>query len=210
MTEGKFFAIVGGEVSGKSTQLLRVSQKLMALGYGIMIGREPGGSAIGEQLRKIVKDPAYAGLIQPKTSFFLFNASRHQFVREVVQPAIRSGKLFITDRWRSCTIAYQGYGENLDFEMVREATLWAVDDLHPDKIFWLDISLEEMKKRLTTRKETFDRYEAMGWEFHERVRQGYLAQLDDWPYNMERIGGERAVETITDELVGKIVDVVNP
>lgn len=207
--ESKFFVLEGCEAVGKTTQLKRLETALKALGMPVVVTREPGGTAVGEKIRSIVLDPAYSESIQPIASLMLFNAARHQWMHEVVTPALAAKQVVLSDRSFLTTMVYQSYIEGLDAEFVRSLCMAAVNNVLPDKIFLLDISSEEMQRRLRANvSEKTTRYDIKGEAFHRKAREGYLAQIDAFPGLIERIDAERPIEEITEALLGKITAVL--
>jgi dTMP kinase len=201
-----FFVLEGCEAVGKTTQLKRLEQALIEKGFSVLVTREPGGTLIGEQIRSILLDAKYADTIQPLTSLLLFNASRHQWIHEVIKPALAAGKVILSDRSFISTMVYQGYVEGLDLDFVKSVCLRAVDNILPDKIFLLDISVEEMKRRLKgSPDEKITRYDIKGEDFHKKIREGYLAQIDELPGLIKKIDGESPVEDISHRLLDEIL-----
>ena len=148
--------------------------------------------------------------MDPLTSLFLFNAARRQFIKEVVKPALVAGKIVISDRFLLSTIVYQGYAEGIDVDFVRQVCLKTVQGCIPHKTFLLDISVEEMKKRLMARGDAGnDRYDQMSLLFHEKVREGYLAEWEKDKTHIERVDGEAEEREITDRLLQKILPLVS-
>jgi dTMP kinase len=204
----KFFVLEGCEAVGKTTQLKRLEQILKEKGYSVVVTREPGGTVVGEKIRSVVLDPAHADTIQPIASLMLFNAARHQWMHEVVTPALARGQIVLSDRSFLTTMVYQGYIEGIDLEFVKSLCMKAVNGVLPDKIFLLDISSEEMEHRLRASgnaAEKTTRYDVKGADFHRKAREGYLAQINEFPGLIERIDGEMPVEAITETLLTKIL-----
>ena len=167
--------------------------------------REPGGTAIGEQLRSIVLDPAHTGTIKPLTSLLLFNASRHQWLNEVVAPALAQDTVVLADRSFLTSMVYQGYIEGIDMDFVQSICLRAMGNVMPDKIFLLDISPEEIRRRLNaTSGEKTTRYDVMADDFHTKAREGYLAQAGRFPDLIKKIDGQAPIDEITEGIVDHI------
>ncbi len=200
-----FFVLEGCEAVGKTTQLKRLESALTGKGLPVVVTREPGGTLIGEKIRSILLDASHADAIQPLTSALLFNASRHQWMEEIVLPALAAGKIVLSDRSFLATIVYQGYAEGLDIEFLTSLCMRAIGGKMPDKIFLLDISMEETERRLRMAgEEKTTRYDVKGSDFLQRIREGYLAQIDRFPGLIERIDGEMPLEAITEELLKKM------
>lgn len=206
--KSKFFVLEGCEAVGKTTQLKRLEQVLTQKGYSVIVTREPGGTAVGEKIRSVVLDPAHADTIQPIASLMLFNAARHQWMHEVVNPALAKGHIVLSDRSFLTTMVYQGYIEGIDKDFVKALCMKAVNGVLPDKIFLLDISMEEMQRRLRTGAnagEKTTRYDVKGEDFHRKAREGYLAQMAEFPGLIERVNGEAPPDEITALLAERII-----
>jgi dTMP kinase len=133
--------------------------------------REPGGTPLGEKIRHLLIDPL--GLMSRETEALLLSASRAELVNEVIEPALKEGRLVVCDRFWDATIAYQGYGRGLPLESLMSITMFAARRLSPDVTFLLDVPLAVSRTRLHGR--SADRLENEGGAFHERVAAGYRA-----------------------------------
>jgi dTMP kinase len=162
---GRLIAFEGGEASGKSTQAARLASRL-----GAVLTREPGGTAVGEQVRDLLLD---AGLsyLDPRAEALLMAAARAQHVAEVVEPALSVGVDVVTDRYSHSSLAYQGYGRELDVDEVRHLSDWATDGLWPDVVVLLDVPDDVARARLGTLG--LDRFEVEDVGFHARVVDGF-------------------------------------
>ena len=176
----RFITFEGGEGSGKSTQARLLLQKLEARHVPAMLTRDPGGTAVGDELRTALKRKQGAP-IAPRTELFLFAASRAQLVAEVIRPALEAGKAVLCDRFTHSTTVYQGYGRGLDLSVIELVNNMATMGLSPDLIVLLDIMPEQ---GLTRKRSLDDRFELEDLPFHRRVRDGYLklaaAEPDRW------------------------------
>jgi dTMP kinase len=167
------------EGAGKSTQAALLSRWMDDLGIPHILAREPGGTPVGEEIRRIVLDKGELSM-PPETELFLILAARAAFVREVVRPALQQGLVVLADRFDFSTLAYQGYGRGLDLQEVRRANAMATGNAKPDLTLVLDIQVEvglERKKGGGRR----DRIEREGRPFLTRVREGYLALAEQEP-----------------------------
>ena len=186
-----FIVLEGVEGSGKSTQARLLSEKLAELGVPHVLTREPGGTAVGEEVRQILLHghdmPAEAELL-------LMNASRAVFVREVVRPALDAGQVVIADRFSLSSLAYQGFGRGLDLNRVREICDFAAAGLRPDLTIVIDVPVETGEARRATRSGP-DRIERAGTEFHQRVAEAYRL-LPDTEAGIERVAGLGTVEEV--------------
>jgi dTMP kinase len=177
VTLGRFIAFEGGEGSGKSTQAAR-----LALVSGAVLTREPGGTAVGEQIRSLVLDRSVGGLagLDARAEALLLAADRAQHVSLVVRPALAAGRDVVSDRYAGSSLAYQGYGRRLPLAEVRWLSDWASGGLWPDLVVLLDVSVEEALARKRLVGAGLDRLEAEAVEFHARVLSGFreLAATD--------------------------------
>jgi dTMP kinase len=141
---------------------------------GAILTREPGGTAVGELIRRLLLDPV-VGQIDPKTEALLVAAARAQHVAQVIEPALASGKDVVSDRYSGSSLAYQGYGRGLPIDEVRRVSDWATGGLAPDLVILLDVSECEAADRMRATGADPDRLEAEGVEFHRRVAEGFRA-----------------------------------
>ena len=217
---GCFVALEGGEGSGKSTQARRLQAWLAAEGYDVLLTHEPGDTEIGQELRRLVLDPA-TGSIADRTEALLYAADKAEHVERVIAPALQRGSVVVTDRYVDSTLAYQGAGRDLPDTEVERIARWATGDLRPHLTVVLDLDPRVGMSRFEGR----DRIEAESQAFHERVRAMFLrlaaAQPDRYlvvdaaapPEAVERLvrarvepllgqavrdGGTRLMESVTD------------
>jgi len=172
-----FITFEGGEGSGKSTQAKALYRRLLKSGIPALLTHEPGGTPLGNQLRRWLKGTGGGGKgenekgeIDPQTELLLFNASRAHLISQVIRPALKEGTVVICDRFAASTTVYQGYGRGLDFDLIEAANNIATQGLRPDLTVLLDIPVEQGLARKSLR----DRFEREEIAFHQRVRQGYL------------------------------------
>jgi len=177
---GLFITFEGGEGCGKSTQSRLLLKKLEQQNIPVVLTHEPGGTALGNELRKTLKRKRDSS-ISPQAELFLVAASRAQLLTEVIRPALKEGKVVLCDRFTHSTMVYQGYGRGLDFTAIQMVNNMATRYLNPDLIIFLDISPEQGLARKQSLK---DRFELEDLSFHRRVREGYVkmaaAELDRW------------------------------
>jgi len=169
-----FITFEGVEGSGKSTQLSLTAARVRETGRPVLETREPGGTGIGEQIRKILLDPAHTHL-EPLAEWLLYEADRGQHVREVLRPALDRGAIVLCDRYSDTTEAYQQVARGIDPESVRRVDALARDGLLPDLTLLYDLDPEEGLSRTRERDgERLGRFEAIEIAFHRRVRAAYL------------------------------------
>ncbi|NJD29275.1 MAG: dTMP kinase [Chloroflexi bacterium] len=170
---GRFITIEGPDGAGKTLQAQRLVDALEARGLPVRSTREPGGTALGERIREILLGPG-GPPISPGADALLFNAARAQLVVEVIRPALEAGTIVVGARHADSTLAYQGYGAGVSLAALRALADVAVGDLRPDRTILLDIPAEVGLARKTADGVT--RFEAsFDVEFHQRVREGFLA-----------------------------------
>lgn len=196
---GRFITFEGIDGCGKTTQFRLLAQWLRDRGKDVVETVEPGGTAIGRQIRKILLDPASAD-IQPRTELLLYFASRAQNVDQVIRPALDSGRMVLCDRFTDSTLVYQGCGRGLDTDVVRDLDRIACRGLRPDVTFLIDIDLETSLMRARRRNERVgpaeSRIDEESGAFHERVRQGYLSLARTEPDRIVVIDGRRPINDV--------------
>ena len=168
--KGKFITFEGPEGSGKSTQVRMLARYLRNRGYSVVSTREPGGTRAGELIRKILLTEQKASLFS-LTEVFLYMAARSQLIKETIEPALKRGKIVLCDRFLDATIAYQGYGDGVEINLIRRLGRVATGGLKPDLTILLDLPPRKGLERVRGKK---DRMEKRPLAYHERVRKGYL------------------------------------
>lgn len=193
---GQFITFEGIDGCGKTTQLRNLARSLREHGREVDETVEPGGTAIGRQIRKILLDPENTA-IRPRTELLLYFASRAQNVDEVIRPALDAGHIVLCDRFTDSTLAYQGCGRGLDRDVVLDLDRIACRGLRPDITVLIDIDLETSLARAKRRNERVGQSESRIDEesaaFHERVRRGYLALAESEPDRFIVVDGRGAI-----------------
>lgn len=184
---GTFVVFEGGEGSGKSTQAARLAEA-----RGALLTRQPGGTAIGAQVRELLLSPDTVGL-DPRAEALLMAADRAQHVAETIRPALAAGTDVICDRYMASSMAYQGAGRELGIDEVRALSEFAVDGLLPDVVFLLDVPVDVSRERVGAVQ---DRLEREPDGFHERVRSAFSSIADNHPQRWVRIDGTQTVEQV--------------
>ncbi|MBQ3288097.1 MAG: dTMP kinase [Kiritimatiellae bacterium] len=178
MSRGRFITFEGGEGCGKSTQARRLCDALRLRGIETLLTREPGGTPLAEEIRRLLKDKSGEAPCDV-SELMLFLSARAQLVRSVIRPALESGTWVVSDRFSDSTLAYQGYGRGLPLDEVRRANGLACGGLSPDLTLLLDVSPEVARARRLGREAatntSADRIECAGEDFHERLRHGFAA-----------------------------------
>ncbi len=198
--KGLFITLEGTEGGGKSTQAILLVERLRDWGRTVQMFREPGGTPIGEEIRHTLKHSLANAAMTAETELLLMNASRAQLVREIIRPALARGEVIICDRFYDSTTAYQGYGRQLDLEMVRRVIDVAVGDTRPDLTLLLHVSTEVSAERLRSRQANLpfirDRIEEADRAFFERVARGYEAIAAAEPQRVRTIDATGPVEQV--------------
>lgn len=176
---GKFVTFEGCEGSGKSTQIRLLGEKLAEAGVDFVITREPGGSDVAEQIRKIILDGRNTAMCD-ECEALLYAAARVQHLREIVVPALDAGKLVVCDRYVDSSLAYQGAARGLGYDYISEINSSALKEYAPDLTVFLNISPQAAFERKHGADED-DRMEALGLRFHEKVYNGYLGLIEKFP-----------------------------
>lgn len=207
MQRGLFITFEGSEGCGKSTQIQRLSAKLESQNIPFIFTREPGGTPIGEKIRHLVQFSKAAEAMTPEAELLLFTASRAQLVREVIEPALASGKTVVADRFLDSTTVYQGVARQIDAATVKTINDFAVGGFMPDVTFVLDLDSEKARQRVLARPQpegAVDRMEQQPPEFYEAVRAGYLKLAAAEPGRVRLIDSSRAISEIADEIWAQI------
>lgn len=200
-----FITFEGPDGCGKSTQVPLLVDYLTGRGYTVCQTREPGGTAIGEQVRAVVHNPDNTKMAD-RTEILLYAASRAQLVAEVIRPALAAGQIVIADRYADSTVAYQGYGRGLDLVMVRQLVDIATGGLRPDLTLYLDIDPETgLRRRQRDGGAEWNRLDAAALDFHRRVREGYHRLIEEEPRRWVVVDGGEAVDVIQ-RAIRKAVD----
>lgn len=199
-----FITLEGGDAVGKGTQLQLLKQRFDTLGQSVITLRDPGGTPVGEAIRNIFKGQ----WDQPPTSlasFFLICACKHQMVNEAVKPMLSRGVHVLCDRFIDSTYAYQLHGDQLGHDKFIRNELWqivhrAIDNVWPDLTFVIDLPYEVMVKRIKSRGEPIDRWEAKGKDFFERTRAGFSDAHNRWGGRVKLINGDQSIEDVSDQI----------
>jgi dTMP kinase len=198
-TTGVFVCFEGGEGAGKSTQARALAASLADRGYHPLLTFEPGDTAVGKELRRIVLDPA-TGELSHRTEVLLYAADKAEHVDTVVMPALERGDVVITDRYVDSLLAYQGGGRLLDLADVDRVARWATRDLRPHLTVVLDLDPEHGLSRFDER----DRIEGESHDFFVRAREAFLALAAADPDHYLVVDAGRAAQEITDVVLTRL------
>jgi dTMP kinase len=174
-----FITLEGPEGSGKTSQLPKLAEYLRQCGFDVLTTREPGGTSISEQIRTVLHNLENTEM-NPRTEILLFQASRAQLVEQVIKPHLAKGGVVLSDRYADSTLAYQGYGHQIEIEPLRVLVSFATGGLKPDLTLLLDVDVETGLRRKELKGE-WNRLDAYDLEFHQRVRRGYLNLVQEEP-----------------------------
>lgn len=175
-----FITLEGPEGSGKTSQLPALAAYLRQAGHEVIVTREPGGTAVGDQIRDVLMNLENVSIL-PRTEILLFLAARAQHVEGLIRPALKAGKLVLCDRFGDSTLAYQGYGHQTDLDTLRFLLNYSTGGLQPDLTLLLDVPVKAGLARKLDNTAEWNRLDAYAEAFHERVRQGYLSLAREEP-----------------------------
>jgi dTMP kinase len=198
-----FITLEGPEGSGKTFQLPRLAEYLRQQGFDVLTTREPGGTSISEQIRTVLHNLENKEM-NPRTEILLFQASRAQLVEQVIRPHLEKGGVVLSDRYADSTLAYQGYGHQIDIEPLRALVSFATGGLKPDLTLLLDVDVEIGLRRKELKGE-WNRLDAYNLDFHQRVRRGYLHLVQLEPERWVVIDASQEPGKVQEEL-RKVVD----
>jgi dTMP kinase len=191
-----FITFEGGEGSGKTTQSALLNQELLKLGIDVVLYREPGGTKGAEEIRHLILN-GDRDRWTSKAEALLMSASRAELVEKRILPHLEEGTWVVCDRFTDSTMAYQGYGHNLGFELIEGLNKFTVGNLEPDLTFIFQLSPELGLARTALRKGGEDRYENFSLEFHRRVEEGYKTVLEKNPHRCVAINALLDISTIS-------------
>lgn len=205
---GRFITFEGGEGCGKSTQVRRLAEHLASKGIEVVLTREPGGTRLAELIRGVLKDEREDPPCD-RSELLLFLAARAQLVRNVIEPALASGKWVLSDRFSDSTFAYQGYGRGLPLDVLRLANDFACDGLKPDLTLLLDVRPEvavaRMRRREAATNTSADRIEQAGDGFHSRLRAGFLEMAKAEPERIKVIDANGSPDDVWARILQNMV-----
>jgi dTMP kinase len=194
-----FFVIDGIDGCGKTTQTKLLSEALISKGYHVTTVRDPGGTTISEQIRKIILSNDNH-LMCAKTELFLYTASRMQLIEEILRPKREAGEIIVSDRFFTSTIAYQSFGGGLPLDFVKTVVSASVKDFLPTATFIIDLPIEVAEERLDAVR---DRMELKSMEFKNKVRNGFLKQAAE-NKDIIPIDGTLSVNVIHKAIMGVV------
>ena len=198
--KGLFISFEGGEGSGKSSAINVVKGKLEADGYKVVVTREPGGISVSEQIRDVIL--AVDNKMSKETEALLYAASRTEHLYRKVIPLVNDGYIVISDRYIDSSLAYQGYARGIGIEKVLEINMFAKEYL-PKVTYFFDVRPEVGLARIVGR-DKIDRLDLEGFDFHQKVYDGYKEVCKLYPERIKVINGERPIELIIEDVYNDI------
>jgi dTMP kinase len=193
-----FITFEGPDGSGKTTQLRSLADFLCQHNYQVLTTREPGGTAISEQIRSILFDLKNTQMV-PRTEILLFLASRAQLVEQVIRPYLAGGGVVLCDRYADSTLAYQGYGHQVNLDQLKILIDFATGGLKPDLTLLLDLEVHEGLRR-REQGGNWNRLDAYTQAFHQRVRQGFLELAREEPQRWVTIEAGRPADQVQEAI----------
>ena len=193
---GVFVTFEGPEGSGKSTQIQYLDSALRKAGYSVRTTREPGGTKVGEAIRRTLLSPASDERITPETEALLVLAARSQHIAHLIQPALARGSIVLCDRFADSTFAYQGFGRGLPLSWLRTANRAATGGLTPHLTLLLDVPPSIGLTRRGHARGKANRLDRESLKFHQRVRKGFLTLASHAPRRIKIINGDRPVQLV--------------
>ncbi len=200
-----FITLEGIEGSGKTTQTGHISRFLHSRGFDVVVTREPGGTEVGGKIRSILLDPENKDMT-PGAELLLYTADRVQHIRQVIQPALASGKIVLCDRYFDATLVYQGYARGLDIHAIQELHRLMCDGLSPALTLLFDLTPEEGLSRAWKQIHNGDRsgsetrFEKETVDFHRKVRRGYLELAQRMPDRFQIIDASQDEEGVRQQV----------
>ncbi|QGQ93660.1 dTMP kinase [Paenibacillus psychroresistens] len=198
--KGLFITFEGPDGSGKTTQLKKLANMLQQAGFSVIVTREPGGTSISDQIRKIVLSPDNSAMIG-QSEVLLYAASRAQHVHEKIIPALIAGHIVLCDRFVDASVAYQAFGSGMEEAEVRAINQFATSGLKPHRTYMVEVPVEVSQQRLLQRAHSefhlvLDRIEQKDSDYHNRVREAFLEIAEKEPNRVCLINGDRDKEVI--------------
>ena len=203
---GKLFTFEGSEGSGKSTQIELLADELEGMGHEVIVTREPGGTEIGEEIRHLLIHNSAGANMTPEAELLLFAAARAQLVRQVILPALETGKIILCDRFLDSTTVYQGAARSIATDPVSYINQFAAAAITPDLTFILDVPAEESIARVKRRiNDLPDRMEQENVDFYKKVREGYLLLARSLPERFHVVDGTRELKVNQEDILKTVL-----
>ena len=204
MSKGIFITLEGGEGSGKTTMISRLSNYLEERNMAYLVTREPGGIEIAEKIRSIILDPEHTAM-DARTEALLYAAARRQHLVERVIPALEEGLIVLCDRFVDSSLAYQGYARGIGVEEIRSINLFATEDITPDVTIYFDVEPEIGLARIAANQDReVNRLDLENRLFHNKVREGYLKLVENEPERIKMIDASLSPEEVFCSLIANL------
>ncbi|MBI9046399.1 MAG: dTMP kinase [Anaerolineaceae bacterium] len=200
-----FITLEGPEGSGKSRQIAPLAEFLKKRDYKVITTREPGGTPISDQVRKIIMNMKNKEM-HPRTEILLFCSARAQLVEEIIRPGLAEGKIILSDRYADSTLAYQGFGHGYDRKILTQLLDFVTGELWPDLTLLLDVDVEEGLSRRRNSGGEWNRLDDYEVAFHKRVRKGYLEMAHLEPERWKIIDASQTPEKVQLDLQQAVLD----
>lgn len=206
---GVFISLEGTEGGGKTTQIRCLVDRLKDEGRKVVPLREPGGTPIGEEIRHLLKHSEANRAMTPEAELLLMCASRAQLIGEVIRPALETGKIVVCDRFYDSSVAYQGYGRELEIAQVRTIINFAVGNTRPDLTLFLHVPVDVSEQRRVSRavqsgQTVRDRFEEADRAFFERVEKGFERIAQEEPDRVKIVDASGTIDNVHDEIWGHV------
>ena len=202
----KFISFEGIDFCGKTTQIGLLVNQLKTKGIDPLVVREPGGTAISENIRQLLLSKNFAEM-HSITETLLYEAARAQLVHQIILPALKKDRYVIADRFFDSTTSYQGFGRKLEITFLEKLHSFSTSELTPFKTFFIDITPLEAQKRRIQNKHAQDRLESSGLNFFYRIREGFLYLCRTQPQRFIKIPGENIPEEIAKNIWEKLLQI---
>ena len=207
---GLLITFEGPDKAGKLTQLKLLAESLRNRGYKVTETREPGGTPLGEEIRRLVLQFKHES-IADEAELLLFGASRAQLVRKLIEPELLQGNIVLCDRFADSTTAYQGEARGLNLDFIRAMHEFSLGGRWPDLTFFLDLEVNESFRRLRKVKPDIlndDRFEEEGRNFHQDVRNGFLKLARENPQRIRHLDATRGISELAEQILQEVCDVL--
>ncbi len=204
MSTGKFITVEGGEGAGKSSNLAFIREQLETAGIDVVFTREPGGTALGEDLRELLLGHKHTGMSDDCELLMMF-AARAEHLHQKIIPALQAGKWVLCDRCTDATYAYQGGGRGIDMSRIEMLENWTQGSLRPDLTLLLDLPVETGLQRAGERSDP-DRFEKEKLSFFEAVRNCYLQRASNEPQRFRVIDASQTLENVQQQIAAQLED----
>ena len=205
-----FITFEGPEGSGKSTQIALLEKFFKQIKKDFITIREPGGTVIGEEVRKILISSKSIA-ISDQAELFLFLSSRAELVEKIIKPALKNNKIVLCDRFVDSTLAYQGFGRGMDLDKIKTMNEFVTDGLYPDLTFLLQLdvntSFERLNNRYSKSTKKFDRIENEDRSFHKKIHDGYN-EIHKSSKRIFKIDASLSVHTVENLIKNKILELI--